>query len=118
MFLVDGRPLDKSNWMRYMNSAASPREQNLVAYMRHGNIYYRTHKAVGAGEELLVSCGTLCAQEQGQLSRPHGSRSPVDGEWFAISSGAEPPRVRKVIWAWASNDKRGYAADESQRFCF
>ncbi|XP_077519976.1 histone-lysine N-methyltransferase PRDM7-like [Amblyomma americanum] len=78
-FLVDGRPLDSSNWMRYVNCAASPREPNLVAYMRQGNIYYRTCKAVGTGEELLVSCGPSCARERGLLTKPRASRQPGDG---------------------------------------
>ncbi|KAK8763256.1 hypothetical protein V5799_034135 [Amblyomma americanum] len=77
-FLVDGRPLDSSNWMRYVNCAASPREHNLVAYTRQGNIYYRTCKAVGTGEELLVSCGPSCARERGLLTKPRASRPPRD----------------------------------------
>ncbi|XP_077519895.1 histone-lysine N-methyltransferase PRDM9-like [Amblyomma americanum] len=77
-FLVDGRPLDSSNWMRYVKSAASPRGPNLVAYTRQGNIYYRTCKAVGTGEELLVSCSPSCARERGLLTKPRGSRPPED----------------------------------------
>ncbi|XP_077519973.1 histone-lysine N-methyltransferase PRDM9-like [Amblyomma americanum] len=77
-FLVDGRPLDSSNWMRYVNCAASPREPNLVAYTRQGNIYYRTCKAVGTGEELLVSCSPSCARERGLLTKPRASRPPRD----------------------------------------
>ncbi|XP_077492284.1 histone-lysine N-methyltransferase PRDM7-like [Amblyomma americanum] len=79
VFVVDGRRLDSSNWMRYVNCANSPCEQNLVAYMHHGNIYYRTSKAVATGEELLVSCDSSCTQERGQLSKPQGSRSTVNG---------------------------------------
>ncbi|KAK8781759.1 hypothetical protein V5799_016900 [Amblyomma americanum] len=91
VFLVDGRRLDSSNWMRYVNCAASPREQNLVAYMRHGNIYYRTSKAVATGEELLVSCDASCTRKRGLLSKPQGLRSSVNGEGFVISGRAEPP---------------------------
>ncbi|KAK8765583.1 hypothetical protein V5799_031808 [Amblyomma americanum] len=64
--------------MRYVNCAASPREHNLVAYTRQGNIYYRTCKAVGTGEELLVSCGPSCARERGLLTKPRASRPPGD----------------------------------------
>ncbi|XP_077492285.1 histone-lysine N-methyltransferase PRDM9-like [Amblyomma americanum] len=78
VFVVDGRRLDSSNWMRYVNCANNPCEQNLVAYMHHGNIYYRTSKAVATGEELLVSCDSSCSQERGQLSKPQGSRSTVN----------------------------------------
>ncbi|XP_077494671.1 uncharacterized protein LOC144105431 [Amblyomma americanum] len=77
-FLVDGRRLDSSNWMRYVNCAASPHEQNLVAYMRHGDIYYRTSKAVATGEELLVSCDASCTRKRGLLSKPQGLRSSVN----------------------------------------
>ncbi|XP_077504962.1 PR domain zinc finger protein 14-like isoform X1 [Amblyomma americanum] len=73
VFLVDGRPLDRSNWMRYVNCAASPQEQNMVAFRRYGNKYYRTPKAVGAGEELLVWCGAAFARELGLLGKPRGS---------------------------------------------
>ncbi|XP_077493219.1 histone-lysine N-methyltransferase PRDM9-like [Amblyomma americanum] len=78
VFLVDGRRLDSSNWMRYVNCTDSPREQNLVAYMRHGNIYYRTSKVVGTDKELLVSCHPSCSRERGLLSKPQGSRSTVN----------------------------------------
>ncbi|XP_077507891.1 histone-lysine N-methyltransferase PRDM7-like [Amblyomma americanum] len=73
VFLLDGRPLDKSNWMRYVNYAAGPEEQNLVAYTRGGNIYYRTIKAVGTGQELFVWNGTSSAREQGLLAKPCSS---------------------------------------------
>ncbi|XP_065282662.1 histone-lysine N-methyltransferase PRDM9-like isoform X5 [Dermacentor albipictus] len=51
---VDGRPLALSNWMRYVNSAPAGQDPNLVAFERAGAIYYRTCKAVGAFEELLL----------------------------------------------------------------
>ncbi|KAK8770886.1 hypothetical protein V5799_011732, partial [Amblyomma americanum] len=69
VFLVDGCPLDRSNWMRYVNCAASPQEQNL---------YYRTPKAVDAGEELLVWYGTAFARELWLLGKPRGSGPPVE----------------------------------------
>ncbi|KAL1425175.1 hypothetical protein MTO96_019334 [Rhipicephalus appendiculatus] len=54
VYLVDGRPLDRSNWMRYVNCAPQQSQQNLVAFVRQGAIYYRTNRVVNAGEELFV----------------------------------------------------------------
>ncbi|KAL1430925.1 hypothetical protein MTO96_014770 [Rhipicephalus appendiculatus] len=54
VYLVDGRPLDRSNWMRYVNCAPQQSQQNLVAFVRQGAVYYRTNRVVNAGEELFV----------------------------------------------------------------
>nr|XP_054925958.1 zinc finger protein 239-like isoform X1 [Dermacentor andersoni] len=61
--LVDGRPLALSNWMRYVNSAPAGQDPNLVAFERAGAIYYRTCKAVGAFEELLLLDETADARK-------------------------------------------------------
>ncbi|XP_077529429.1 histone-lysine N-methyltransferase PRDM7-like [Haemaphysalis longicornis] len=66
-FLVDARPLDKSNWMRYVNCAPSEAEQNVVAFERAGAVYYRTRKPIEAYEELLVWYGNSFARELGLL---------------------------------------------------
>ncbi|KAL1486525.1 hypothetical protein MTO96_031345, partial [Rhipicephalus appendiculatus] len=52
--ILDGRPLAWSNWMRYVNTASSGQQHNLVAFQRSGAVYYRTCRAVGAFEELLL----------------------------------------------------------------
>ncbi|KAK8788475.1 hypothetical protein V5799_021757 [Amblyomma americanum] len=85
MFLIDGRPLDRSNWMRYVNCAASPQEANLVAFTRYGNIYYRTRNAVGAGEELFLWYGEAFARELGLLGKPRGSGPSARGEGLVLS---------------------------------
>lgn len=66
-FLVDARPLDKSNWMRYVNCAPSKDEQNVAAFERAGAVYYRTRRPIQAYEELLVWYGTSFARELGLL---------------------------------------------------
>ncbi|KAH9379980.1 hypothetical protein HPB48_023024 [Haemaphysalis longicornis] len=66
-FLVDARPLDKSNWMRYVNCAPNEAEQNVVAFERAGAIYYRTRKPIEACEELLVWYGNSFARDLGLL---------------------------------------------------
>lgn len=64
-FLVDARPLSESNWMRYVNCAPSEDRQNLMAFQYKGAIYYRTHKHIPPGEELLVFYGKEFARELG-----------------------------------------------------
>ncbi|XP_037561737.1 histone-lysine N-methyltransferase PRDM7-like [Dermacentor silvarum] len=39
VFLVDGRPLDRANWMRYVNCAPKQNQQNLAAFVRQGAVY-------------------------------------------------------------------------------
>ena len=51
---VDGTNRTLSNWMRYINCASDEDQQNLIAYQLHGEIYYKTIRAVNMGEELLV----------------------------------------------------------------
>ena len=46
---VDAKDKSKSNWMRYVNCAASETEQNLVAFQYRGEIYYRSYKDIAAG---------------------------------------------------------------------
>ncbi|KAH6932461.1 hypothetical protein HPB50_006186 [Hyalomma asiaticum] len=52
--VVEGRPVALSNWMRYVNTASRGQQHNLVAFERAGALYYRTCRAVGAFEELLL----------------------------------------------------------------
>ncbi|XP_065305085.1 histone-lysine N-methyltransferase PRDM9-like isoform X2 [Dermacentor albipictus] len=67
VFLVDGRPLDRSNWMRYVNCAPEQSQQNLVAFVRQGAVYYRTCKVVNAAEELFVWYGDDFAKQLGLI---------------------------------------------------
>ena len=43
-----------SNWMRYVNCARAEEEQNVTAYQYQGEIYYRAHRPIPAGAEILV----------------------------------------------------------------
>ncbi|XP_069101761.1 zinc finger protein 85-like isoform X2 [Argopecten irradians] len=54
-----------SNWMRYVNCARTEEEQNMTAYQHKGQIYYRTHKVIQPGSELLVWYGEEYSDELG-----------------------------------------------------
>ncbi|XP_075790749.1 zinc finger protein 488 [Pelodiscus sinensis] len=41
-------------WMRLVQPAASGKEQNLEAYLKHSQLYYRPTRKIGKTEELLV----------------------------------------------------------------
>jgi hypothetical protein len=62
---IDAQNTDKSNWMRFVNCAPTEMEQNLTAYQHHGLIYYRSHKPITAGSELLVWYGADYGKELG-----------------------------------------------------
>ena len=47
VFLIDAEDVSTSNWMRYVNCAATQREQNMTAFQYKKNIYYRTIKDIG-----------------------------------------------------------------------
>ncbi|KAH9379978.1 hypothetical protein HPB48_009868 [Haemaphysalis longicornis] len=79
-FLVDARPLEKSNWMRYVNCAPSEAEQNVVAFERAGAIYYRTRKPIEAYEELLVWYGNSFARDLGLLENRKVTEKEDKGE--------------------------------------
>lgn len=77
---MDARPLDKSNWMRYVNCAPSEAEQNVVAFERAGAIYYRTRKPIEAYEELLVWYGNSFARDLGLLKDREAAGEEDKGE--------------------------------------
>ncbi|XP_066498835.1 PR domain zinc finger protein 1 isoform X2 [Hoplias malabaricus] len=51
---IDGYDVQRSNWMRFVNPAGSPAEQNLVACQNGLDIYFYTLRAVEPDQELLV----------------------------------------------------------------
>ncbi|XP_077517114.1 histone-lysine N-methyltransferase PRDM9-like [Amblyomma americanum] len=61
-FVVDGRPQQRNHWMNDVNYSPSKRRHNLVALFVNGDIYYRTLKNVGPGEEMLVRYSTSFAK--------------------------------------------------------
>ncbi|XP_077496070.1 uncharacterized protein LOC144106973 isoform X2 [Amblyomma americanum] len=70
VFLVDGPQPHRASWMHYVNYAPSRQEQNLVAILKDGEIYYRTRRSIIAGEELLVAYNT--AFTKGLLGKRRG----------------------------------------------
>ncbi|XP_077497863.1 uncharacterized protein LOC144108521 [Amblyomma americanum] len=69
-FVVDGRQQERDHWMNNVNYSPSKRRQNLVALLFNGDIYYRTLRNVGPGEELLVGYSTSFAKSL--LGNPRG----------------------------------------------
>lgn len=41
-------------WLPYIRAARTEEEQNMEAYTKNGQIYYRALRIIKAGEELLV----------------------------------------------------------------
>ena len=64
-FYLDGRDLESSSWMRFVNCARTEKEQNMVAFQYRGQIYYRSFKEIPPGTELLVWYGEQYAKELG-----------------------------------------------------
>ncbi|XP_028394808.1 histone-lysine N-methyltransferase PRDM9-like [Dendronephthya gigantea] len=64
-FYIDGKDLNHSNWMRYINCARCEDEQNIIAYQYHGDIYYRVYKEIHVDDELLVWYGDEYAEQLG-----------------------------------------------------
>ncbi|KAF4011478.1 hypothetical protein G4228_001866 [Cervus hanglu yarkandensis] len=62
---VDGKDTSWANWMRYVNCAWDDKEQNLVAFRYHGQIFYQTCQVVRPGCELLVWYGDKYGQDLG-----------------------------------------------------
>lgn len=69
---MDGRRLDRSNWMRYVNCAPSEEQQNLVAFQYNGGIYYQTSRDIKPCEELVVWYGKSFAKELGLVDKSQG----------------------------------------------
>lgn len=62
---IDGINPAQSNWMRFVNCARCEKEQNMIAYQYHGEIYYRVYKEIEADDELLVWYGDEYAEQLG-----------------------------------------------------
>ncbi|XP_023564448.1 histone-lysine N-methyltransferase PRDM9 [Octodon degus] len=76
---VDGKDTSHANWMRYVNCARIEEEQNLVAIQYHGQIFYRTCKAIKPGTELLVWYGNEYGQVLGLTGNSKWKKQHVDG---------------------------------------
>ncbi|XP_035827333.1 histone-lysine N-methyltransferase PRDM9 [Aplysia californica] len=62
---VDASDPACSNWMRFVNCARSEEEQCVTAYQYKGEIYYRSHRPIPAGTEILVYYGDSYARDLG-----------------------------------------------------
>ena len=54
---ICGEDESKSNWMRFVRVAETPKCQNIEAFQNEGYIYFRSMKAITANQELLVRYG-------------------------------------------------------------
>ncbi|XP_059165107.1 uncharacterized protein LOC131947800 [Physella acuta] len=64
-YCVDGGDSSDSNWMRFINCARFEDEQCVTAYQHQGEIFYRAHRDIPAGTEILVYYGDSYARELG-----------------------------------------------------
>ncbi|CAL1533833.1 unnamed protein product [Lymnaea stagnalis] len=78
--------------MRFVNCARHEDEQCVTAYQHGGEIYYRTHKDVHPGTEILVYYGDSYAKELGIDMEVVGKASRISS-----SKPSEHPRVNDFI---------------------
>ncbi|XP_059177567.1 PR domain zinc finger protein 14-like isoform X2 [Physella acuta] len=64
-YCVDGGDSSDSNWMRFINCARFEDEQCVTAYQHQGEIFYRAHRDIPAGTEILVYYGDSYARDLG-----------------------------------------------------
>ena len=75
VYYVNGKDEHYGNWLRYINCSRTEKEQNLVAFQYHSQIYYRAYKDVNEGDELLVWYGDEYARDLGIMEEnDHGER--------------------------------------------
>ena len=67
---IDGIDEKFANWLKYINCARTAAEQNLIAFHSHGKIFYRAHKEIEPGTELLVWYGEEYDQQLGISVNP------------------------------------------------
>ena len=72
---IDASDPTHSNWLRFVNSARSEDEQNMMAFQYQGEIYYRTFKDIYPGTELLVWYGDQYANDLGISTLREGESS-------------------------------------------
>ncbi|KAL2082606.1 hypothetical protein ACEWY4_022424 [Coilia grayii] len=80
---LDGADEERSNWMRYVNPARCPRDQNLAAAQSGMDIFFYAVRPVSPGQELLVwycpdfANRLLCSLAHPQPTGTHGQSSPL-----------------------------------------
>ena len=75
VYYVNGKDEHYGNWLRYINCSRTEKEQNLVAFQYHSQIYYRAYKDVKEGEELLVWYGDEYARDLGIMEDNENGKS-------------------------------------------
>ncbi|UJR19601.1 hypothetical protein I4U23_022735 [Adineta vaga] len=65
MHYVDAAKFNKSNWLRYINCANTLAQQNLIAFITNGDVFYLVVRNISVGEELLVYYGNNYARKLG-----------------------------------------------------
>ncbi|XP_048105667.1 PR domain zinc finger protein 1 [Alosa alosa] len=98
---LDGADEGQSNWMRFVNPARTPREQNLAAAQSGMDIYFYVVRPIAPGQELLVwycrdfanrlqspLAHLLSAGTNGKTSAPTVTPEPVEGAMPILSSSA------------------------------
>ena len=65
VYYVNGKDERYGNWLRYINCSRTEKEQNLVAFQYHSQIYYRAYKDIKENDELLVWYGDEYARDLG-----------------------------------------------------
>uniref|UniRef100_A0A914C0M6 SET domain-containing protein n=1 Tax=Acrobeloides nanus TaxID=290746 RepID=A0A914C0M6_9BILA len=67
-WMVDALPLDKSNYLRYINDPfGTGKEENLVAFQITERIFYLVCKRIEKDEELLISYGNAYWEARGHM---------------------------------------------------
>ncbi len=62
-YYVDGRNVETSNWLRYVNCSRKDKEENTIMLQCYDKIYYMTRYDIYPGQELLVYYGDGYAEE-------------------------------------------------------
>ncbi|XP_067931069.1 gastrula zinc finger protein XlCGF57.1-like [Watersipora subatra] len=77
---IDGKDIERANWLRYVNCARFRQEQNLEAFQHKGKIYYKALFDISHGNELLVWYGDDYATDLGINKDEYAvlSTPPVD----------------------------------------
>ncbi|XP_062406649.1 PR domain zinc finger protein 1 [Sardina pilchardus] len=86
---LDGADEGRSNWMRFVNPARAPCQQNLAAGQSGMGIYFYAVRPIAPGQELLV---WYCRQFANRLQSPlaHLLSAGTTGKTSAPAEGAVP----------------------------
>ncbi|XP_042192943.1 PR domain zinc finger protein 8 [Callorhinchus milii] len=79
VFRVDATAMNNStdglSWLRLVQAATNAKEQNLEAYLKNGQLYYRSVRRIGKDEELFVWYDRELSHLLGFGDKAHGARS-------------------------------------------